>query len=309
MSTDNDLAAAATAEKCCTSCGIAAIDDIKLKPCPHCDLVEYCSDECQQEHREKHEAACKKRAAELYDKILFKQPESSHLGDCPICCLPMPLDMNKIRIQACCSQYICNGCFHANQAREVKERLKEHRCPFCRHLWPKTNEDSDKLIIERAKLNDPIALHALGFKCHKRGDNDGAFQYYSKAVALGDVDAMFNLSVLYRNGEGVENDKDKERALLEKAAIAGHQRARFNLGCIEMKNGRFERAVKHWIIAANLGEEHSIKTLKDCYKEGHLSKEDFAATLRAHQAAVDAMKSPQREVANAILEKRENVVG
>ncbi len=34
---------------------------------------------------------------------------------------------------------------------------------------------------------------------------------------------------------------------------------------------------------------------KNGYANGVLSKEDFAAALRAHQAVVDAMKSPQRE--------------
>ena len=38
------------------------------------------------------EAERRKRAAVLRDELLFKQPESSHLGDCPICCLPLPLD-------------------------------------------------------------------------------------------------------------------------------------------------------------------------------------------------------------------------
>ena len=183
MSTDGDsVSAAAAAEKCCASCGIAAIDDVKLKPCPHCDLVEYCSDDCQQEHREKHEAACKKRAAELYDELLFKQPESNHLSDCPICCLPMPNDPNKSMIQNCCSQYICRGCVHANQVREIKERLKEHRCPFCRHVLPKTPEDSEKNNMERAKLNDPIALQVLGGWNQQRGDYESAVHYFSKAA-------------------------------------------------------------------------------------------------------------------------------
>ena len=69
-----------------------------------------------------------------------------------------------------------------------------------------------------------------------------------------------------------------------------------NLGCYEGNNGRFDRAVKHFIIAANLGYEREV-----CYKRERLGKEDFAAALRAHQAAVDATKSPQRteaEVAN-----------
>ena len=59
--------------------------------------------------------------------------------------------------------------------------------------------------------------------------------------------------------------------------------------------------MKHWIIAANLGYDESIKALKEAYKGGDVSKEDLAAALRAHQAAVDATKSPQRGVAEAVL--------
>eukprot|EP00985_Skeletonema_marinoi_P032284 scaffold39090_cov144-Skeletonema_marinoi.AAC.4 len=69
----------------CASCGIAAVDGIKLKECTDCDLVRYCSDACKQDHKSQHKEACKKRAAELRDELLFKQPESRHDGDCPIC--------------------------------------------------------------------------------------------------------------------------------------------------------------------------------------------------------------------------------
>ena len=55
--------------------------------------------------------------------------------------------------------------------------------------------------------------------------------------------------------------------------------------------------MKHYIIAANQGHNHSVEMLKQGYKSGSVSKEDFAAALRAHQAAVDATKSPQRDAA------------
>ena len=86
--------------------------------------------------------------------------------------------------------------------------------------------------------------------------------------------------------------------IIWKRAIAGHPDARYNLACIEGMNDRNERAVKHWVIAANLGHSNSIQALKVCYKHGAVSKEDFAAALRGHQAAVDATKSPQREAAS-----------
>ena len=57
------------ADTSCASCGIAEIDDIKLKDCDDCDLVRYCSDACQRDHKTKHKEACKKRAAELDEKI------------------------------------------------------------------------------------------------------------------------------------------------------------------------------------------------------------------------------------------------
>ena len=68
------------ADEVCASCGIAGVDDITLKFCDDCDLVKYCSDGCQTNHREKHEEDCKNRKAELHDKHLFSQPDISHFG-------------------------------------------------------------------------------------------------------------------------------------------------------------------------------------------------------------------------------------
>ena len=58
-------------------------------------------------------------------------------------------------------------------------------------------------------------------------------------------------------------------------------------------------ALKHLIIGANLGFEKSMKTLWMVFKHGHITKEDLDATLRAHQAAIDATKSTQRDAAEA----------
>jgi len=114
-------AAEAEADMCCASCGIAELDDIKLKKCDACDLVRYCSDKCQQDHSQQHETVCKERAAELRDEILFRQPEGTHRGDCPICCLPFSIDMKnstKSALYTCCSTLICDGCIRQSETRE-----------------------------------------------------------------------------------------------------------------------------------------------------------------------------------------------
>ena len=48
---------------------------------------------------------------------------------------------------------------------------------------------------------------------------------------------------------------------------------------------------------AKLGNDDSLTNVKDLYKAGRVSKEDFAAALRGYQAAIEATKSPQRDEA------------
>jgi len=152
--------------------------------------------------------------------------------------------------------------------------------------------------MKRTEANDPFAMLQMGFCRCAEGDFDGAFRLLNKAAELGDVGAHYHLSWFFYEGHcGVEKDDKKVLHHLEQAAIGGHPNARYNLAVIEEKNGRIDRAIKHWIIAANLGHDLSLDALKDGFQRGFVSKEEFAAALSAYQAAVEATKSPQREAA------------
>eukprot|EP00984_Skeletonema_dohrnii_P013630 scaffold5653_cov95-Skeletonema_dohrnii-CCMP3373.AAC.5 len=289
------------ADMCCASCGKSELDDIKLMDCDACKSVRYCSDKCKEDHLPQHAVICKERAAELRDEILFRQPESTHLGDCPICFLPLlSIHQKKSPLYACCSKWICNGCAYANQKRELEKRLQP-ACPFCRNILPKTDEEAEINYMRRVAANDPVAVREIGMKHFNNGDYERAFEYLTKAAELGDASAHYNLSFMYQKGDGVEKDEKKRLYHLEEAAIGGHPDARYNLAMEEGRNERFDRAVKHFIIAANLGLDESIQALKGCYKYGDVSKEDFAAALRAHHAVVDATKSPQRDAASKVF--------
>ena len=157
--------------------------------------------------------------------------------------------------------------------------------------------------MERVEANEPAAVVQIGCSRSKAGDYSGAVKYFTIAAELGDATAHFNLTAMYMRGCGVERDEKKSVYHLEEAAIGGHPEARYNLGVIENRNGRPSRAIKHWTIAANMGDDKSLATLKNAYKEKFIRKEDFAAALRAHKAAVDATKSPQREKGEAAFEK------
>ena len=195
---------------------------------------------------------------------------------------------------------------HANKKREYEGRL-QNKCPFCRQALPKTGEEVKKLkrVMKRIEANDAVAMCRMGGVRYKEGDYEAAFEYLTRAAALGDVEAHYQLSCLYHKGDGVEEDEEKQVHHLTEAAIGGHPGARHNLGCVEKDNDRYDKAAKHWIIAANLGYDDSLEGVKILYKHGYVSKEDFAAALRGHYAAIDATKSPQREEATAFRAERD----
>jgi tetratricopeptide (TPR) repeat protein len=168
---------------------------------------------------------------------------------------------------------------------------------------PNTDEEFYAMVMKRIEKNDPVAMWQMGGKRRDEGDYKSAFEYYTKASELGDAKAHYNLSLMYALGHGVEKDEKKYVYHLEKAAIGGHVFARHNLGCHEERNGRMERAVKHFIIAASMGEKESMKVLWKLHARELVKKENLTATLRAHQAAVDATKSPQREEAEEFLKR------
>lgn len=123
---------------------------------------------------------------------------------------------------------------------------------------------------------------------------------------MGDSESHFQLATSYLEGKGVERDMKKAVYHLEEAAIGGNTLARWMLGNQAMGRGMKERAVKHFIIGANLGCDKSLTQLKQAYAKGFVKKDDLAAALRLHQAAVDATKSPQRDAADAAEQNEES---
>lgn len=231
------------------------------------------------------------------DKVLFQQPEATELGDCPICMIPLPTnDEEDIVMYNCCSTIVCGGC---NYAHQVVTPWSLRSCPFCRKLMPETEEGCYQLRMKRVEMNDPMALFQEGQIRRLREEFLVGFELLTKAAALGSAGAHLSLADMYQYGEGVDKDEGKKVYHLEQAAIRGHPHARYKLACEEANNrGNFDRAVRHLIIAAKQGENNSMTALIFIFKRKKklVSKDDLAETLRAHKAAVDAVKSEQREV-------------
>lgn len=229
------------------------------------------------------------------DEILFNQPTSSHNGDCLICCLPIP-DNQRSELRTCCFQLLCNGCDYAYQKAQNETRLA-NTCPFCREIIPASDAESDDRLIRKSGPSNKVAMRLLGEKFRSEGNHELAFQHFTIAAELGDVESDHRLSLMHILGQGRSFNTSKFVLHAERAAIGGHNTARYNLGLHEGKNNRVERAIKHFRISAQLGDSDSMKKLFSEYKRSNISRPAIEKVLRKHQYAVEAMKSGNRKAA------------
>ena len=128
-------------------------------------------------------------------------------------------------------------------------------------------------------------------------EREKAVELWLRAGELGHARAYCNIGYSYVNGEGVEMDRKKAKHYWELGAMGGNVVARHNLGTFENNEGKMDRAVKHWMMAAGAGWDESLASTRQCFMNGHATKEDFEKALRAHKEAKNEMKSDQREAA------------
>lgn len=231
------------------------------------------------------------------DEDLFKQPPPR--DECPICMLTQPVNESATIYQACCGKILCGGCIHA-------ELTKNNRtiCPFCRTPAQASDKETIERIMKRIDANDAEANYALGCYYYDgrmglRQNRKKANKLWLRAGKLGCSMAYTNIGYAYRYGDGVEIDEKKAKYYYGLAAIGGGVTARCNLGLFEQRAGNMSGAMKHWTISAAAGDDKSLTVIRECFLNGHATKDDFEKALRAHKEAKDEMKSDQREAAAA----------
>ena len=131
-------------------------------------------------------------------------------------------------------------------------------------------------------------------------DAPRAIELWTEAAELGSVDAQYQLGNVYYNGNGVEKDKPRGIRHWQQAAMKGHVLGRYGLGFAEFKEGNYELAVQHHMISAKMGYERSLNAIKGLFVGGQATKAQYAEALMGYQAAVQDMKSPQREEAKRL---------
>ena len=122
-------------------------------------------------------------------------------------------------------------------------------------------------------------------------------ELFLKAGELGCADGYFNLGSSYNYGTGVEMDKKKANHFSALAAMNGSVFARMSLGNIEVQAGNYERAKKHFILAARAGDSKCLENIKKSFTGGLVTKNEYESTIRAYHESQMEMKSEARDTA------------
>lgn len=218
---------------------------------------------------------------------LYQDPPPKE--ECPICMLPIPYSGVRCGIRTaympCCGKVLCLGCMKISEENINKGKLK-NLCAFCRMPMAHTKKEIVRRCERRMTLGDKEAYFSLGcdYSNAKNGlqrDMNKALELWNQSAELGSVRAHYELARVYLRGESEGVDKDGKKAVyhMMHAAIGGHELARFTLGCQIINNKR--SAMRHFMISARAGDKQSLNRVGEGYKSGHVTKDEYAKSLRA----------------------------
>jgi TPR repeat protein len=173
------------------------------------------------------------------------------------------------------------------------------KCPFCNFdRSGKTDEEMVGEVMKRVEANDPASICMLAIQYHHgrlgfQQDHGKAIKLFTKSAELGYNKAHIRLAHIYHEG----GDVKKAKFHWEAAAMAGHEVARNNLGCMEAESRYMDRAVKHWTIAASAGHYNAMHKMRVLFEQGLVSRKSINSTLAAYNNSCAEMRSEARDAA------------
>ena len=180
-------------------------------------------------------------------------------------------------------------------------------CIYCRQPYVESDEGKLHQLDVLMRMGNSYAYNVLAgyYQCGMMGltkDMTKAKELYCKAGELGCPEAYGNLGKIYEyNEEGAtREDMMKAKQYYEKGAIMGSIHARANIGTIEERAGNIQRAYKHYMIAARAGDTICLDQVTEGYKDGLVTKDDYAEVLRAYQKSRDETRSRVRDAAEIV---------
>lgn len=113
--------------------------------------------------------------------------------------------------------------------------------------------DEDYVADQPTPRKRELSPNERGLNEHALGNYGSAARHFTRAVRAGDADAMNNLGMLYLQGQGVEQDRDRAMQLFRQAAEQGHAVAARNIAYMY----QYGVGVRQDLARANIWVKHA----------------------------------------------------
>ena len=151
------------------------------------------------------------------------------------------------------------------KAKSLLFKAAEKECGYAQYLLAinffyfnsKHQKEALYWLEKSASNDDPYAFYQLGLYYSEANDLAKAIKYYQRAAELNNADALLELSYIYGEGIGVEQDDDKALFYLKKAAESGNQEVLDELAAMALSGqGNMDaKEADYWIKKAGYTDE------------------------------------------------------
>lgn len=187
----------------------------------------------------------------------------------------------------------------------IKKAAEKDDIKAIRLLYSLGEEILALRAVNRLVANDnPEGIHLLAHIKLSEKRHSEAISLMEKAATLGDKEAMFNIAVIYDNGEICNKDPYKAAMWYKRAAELGDAQSMDNLGYLLEKGPediRNEKAAFEWYEkAAENGLTGAWNDVATCYKRGVGVPQSFEKAKEYYLKAIES-ENPERAYFNLFL--------
>jgi len=165
----------------------------------------------------------------------------------------------------------------------------------CILLFYKQKEEAYANCIDFANNDQDLAqrmigdMHYWGWGNKVKKNIKEAIKWYKRAVKNGNIDAKYNIAVIYEQGKDVEIDYAKAAQWFLSAAKDGHIDSQYNIANMYAKGAGYglnQRKASDWYLAAaNQGDINSQYNLGNRYAIGKGVSKDLAESYKWYYLA------------------------
>lgn len=130
-----------------------------------------------------------------------------------------------------------------------------------------SNKEEQEYIFNYCNISkNSESINLVGYLCYEIKNYEKAIDLFQKATHLGDSNAMYNLAIMYKGGQGIEKDDEKVMYFLKKSIALGNRYSMYSFALMYEKGKEkdYKKAIEFYKMCKGLKD--AKEKIKNIYK-------------------------------------------